>query len=74
MMEDLGAAANQALYGKRKGKVGFGKALYEIKEERRKGTNYVYEKAVFYEEVAETDQTAAPYLTSALSLMSATSC
>ena len=51
MMEDLGAAANQALYGKRKGKVGFGKALYEIKEERRKGTNYVYEKAVFYEEV-----------------------
>ena len=50
MLDDLGSAANQALYGRKKGKAGFGKALYEIKEERRKGTNYVYEKAIFYEE------------------------
>ena len=50
MMDDLGAAANQALYGNRKSSPGLGRALYEIKEEKRKGTNYIFEKATFYEE------------------------
>ena len=39
-MEEVGGVVDRALYGGKKGQQGFGNALYEIKEEKRKGCNY----------------------------------
>ena len=50
-MEEVGGVVDRALYGGKKGgQQGFGNALYEIKEEKRKGCNYKAEVATFYKD------------------------
>jgi len=50
MAEEAGGIVDRALYGGKKGQQGFGNALYEIKEEKRKGCNYKAEIATFYKD------------------------
>ena len=53
----------QGLYGGKKGQQGFGNALYEIKEEKRKGCNYKAEIATFYKDylvIRNADKKACP--------------
>ena len=50
-MDEVGGIVDKALYGRKKpGKQDFGTALYEIKEEKRKGCNYKAEIATFYKD------------------------
>ena len=49
-MEEVGGVVDRALYGGKKAQQGFGNALYEIKEEKRKGCNYKAEVATFYKD------------------------
>ena len=49
-VDDLSEAVDQVLYGRNKPKSGFGNALYELKEKRRKGSTYSEERATFYQD------------------------
>ena len=62
-MEEVGGVVDRALYGGKKGQQGFGNALYEIKEEKRKGCNYKAEVATFYKDylvIRNAQQQACP--------------
>ena len=62
-MEEVGGVVDRALYGGKKGQQGFGNALYEIKEEKRKGCNYKAEIATFYKDylvIRNAQQQACP--------------
>ena len=63
MAEEAVGVVDRALYGGNKGQQGFGNALYEIKEEKRKGCNYKAEIATFYKDylvIRNAQQQACP--------------
>ena len=63
MAEEAGGIVDRALYSGNKGQQGFGNALYEIKEEKRKGCNYKAEVATFYKDylvIRNAQQQACP--------------
>ena len=63
-MEEVGDVVDKALFGGKKGgQQGFGTALYEIKEEKRKCCTYKAEVATFYKDylvIRNAQQQACP--------------